>query len=468
MKAKDIRIDQWLAEHQSEVIADLQTLLKYRTVEDEAAVPEEGKPFGPVTYDCLQEALGIAKRLGFEGESVDGYCGSILVPADDPEGETPQTFGILAHLDVVPESTGWDYPPYGAQIADGKLYGRGAIDDKGPAVASLWALKAVKACGYKLKKNVNIILGCNEETGMRCLDYFCKNRPIPDFSISPDGEFPLTNSEKSLSVSGWEKRYDSGLQLHAGTVHNAVPGEAEAMVDLPMGAVQPFCEDFAKDSPFGVVVTDEGEKTKIKTIGITAHASMPEDGQNALLAMLKLLGRLPLAEEDARSVRSLTDLLRMDCYGEQFGLDREDASGRLTFNPGIMNWDETGYEITFDLRVPISLKEEELRTALEKGMAKAGASLKEFDYGEGYCIPDDTPFVQKLMEVFNSRTGENMKPKHIGGGTYARHLPNAVSFGPEGYLCEAHAHVANEFIDLEQLYFNCCILADAIIALCCE
>ncbi|MBR4143301.1 MAG: hypothetical protein IKR10_07255, partial [Firmicutes bacterium] len=107
MKAKDVKVDAWLRAHQPEVIEDLKSLLRYRTVEDETAVPEEGKPFGAITYDCLQEALGIAKRLGFEGESVDGYCGSIVVPADNPQSEKPETFGILAHLDVVPESTGW-------------------------------------------------------------------------------------------------------------------------------------------------------------------------------------------------------------------------------------------------------------------------------------------------------------------------------------------------------------------------
>ena len=203
-------------------------------------------------------------------------------------------------------------------------------------------------------------------------------------------------------------------------------------------------------------------------VGTTAHASMPEDGDNAMQAMLQLLADLPLAEEDGEVVRSLAAQLGMSLYGEPFGLDQEDMSGRLTFNAGLMDWDETGYAVTFDLRVPISMTEEEVRGKLEAGMANAGASLKSFEFGQGYCIPDDTPFVQKLMDVFNTRTGENRKPMHIGGGTYARHLPNAVSFGPEGYLCEAHAHVANEFIDLEQLYFNCCILADAIIALCCE
>ena len=468
MKSKDVKIDQWLLDHQPEVIADLQTLLRYRTVEDETAVPGPGMPFGPVTYECLQQALGIAKRLGFEGESVDGYCGSIVIPADDPESDDPQTFGILAHLDVVPESTGWDYPPYGAVIADGKLYGRGAIDDKGPAVASLWALKAVRECGYKLKKNVNVILGCNEETGMKCLEYFLAHRLAPDFSISPDGEYPLTNSEKSRAEAAFERRYDSKIRLQSGTVVNAVPGEAEGLVPLPIERVKAAAESFAEDSPFGVVLTEEGDNTKIKVIGNTAHASMPEDGDNAMLAMLQLLAKLPLEGEDGEAARGLASILGMTLYGEPFGLDKEDMSGRLTFNAGLMNWDETGYTVTFDLRVPISMPEEEVRAKLEEGMAKAGAGLKSFEFGQGYCIPDDTPFVQKLIGVFNERTGENMKPMHIGGGTYARHLPNAVSFGPEGYLCEAHAHVANEFIDLEQLYFNCCMIADAIIALCCE
>ena len=468
MNAKDVRIDAWLRAHQPEVIEDQRSLLRYRTVEDETAVPEEGKPFGAITYDCLQEALGIAKRLGFEGESVDGYCGSIVVPADEPENGKPETFGILAHLDVVPESTGWDYPPYGAVIADGRLYGRGAIDDKGPAVAAMWALKAVRECGYKLKKNVNLILGCNEETGMRCLEYFLAHRPAPDFSISPDGEFPLTNSEKSRAEAAFARRYDSNIRLQSGTVVNAVPGEAEGLVPLPIETVKAVAEAFAEDSPFGVVLTEEGDATKIKVIGNTAHASMPEDGDNAMQAMLQLLAKLPLEGEDSEAVRSLAAVLGMSLYGEPFGLDQEDASGRLTFNAGLMDWNEAGYTVTFDLRVPISMSGDEVRAKLEEGMTKVGATLKEYEFGQGYCIPDDTPFVQKLMDVFNSRTGENMKPMHIGGGTYARHLPNAVSFGPEGYLCEAHAHVANEFIDLEQLYFNCCILADAVVALCCE
>ena len=456
------QVDKWIEEHQDEMIADLQALVKYRTVYEEGT-EEPGKPFGPVTYDCLEAALKMGEKLGFETDNVDGYAGSIMA------GEGEQTLGILAHLDVVPESTGWDHDPYGGEIIDGNIFGRGTIDDKGPAIAAMYALKAIKETGLKFKNKVNIILGCNEESGMLCLEYYKKNRPIPDFSFSPDGEYPLTNSEKSCSVTVWKNEYPSGIKFSAGTVHNAVPGEASAEVPLAMGVVRAAAEMFAEDSPFGVAVTagEEGT-TKIKVIGETAHASMPETGLNAIQGMLELLAALPLADADSEAVKSLHELIGMDVHAEGFDLDKTDVSGRMTFNVGIINWDEKGYEITFDMRVPLSISEEELTKALSEGMETAGAKASMLDWSQGYSIPDDEPFVKSLIKVFNERTGEDWAPKHIGGGTYARHLPNAVSFGIEGYMCPASAHVANEYIGIDQLIFNCKMIADAIMALACE
>lgn len=455
-------VDKWIEDHRDEMIADLQTLVRYRSVYEEGC-SRPGMPFGEENYKCLEAALAMGRKMGFETDNVDGYAGSIKA------GEGEKTLGILAHLDVVPESSGWDHDPYGAEIIDGNIFGRGTIDDKGPAIAALYALKAVSECGLKFKNKVNIILGCNEESGMECLEYYKKNRPIPDFSFSPDGEYPLTNSEKSCSVTLWKKEYKSGIRLKAGTVHNAVPSEATAEVPLAMGVVRAAAEMFAEDSPFGVAVTagEEGT-TKIKLIGETAHASMPETGLNAIQGMLELLSALPLGEEDSEAVKSLHELLGMDVRGEGFGLDITDESGRMTFNVGIMDWDEGGYEITFDMRVPLSLTEEQLEEALREGMEAAGARPVKQNWSQGYSIPDDEEFVRKLTAVFRERTGEDWKPKHIGGGTYARHLPNAVSFGIEGYMCPASAHVANEYIGIDQLVFNCKMMADAIMALACE
>ncbi|NMA93418.1 MAG: M20 family metallopeptidase, partial [Clostridiales bacterium] len=217
-----IKLDERIDELKDDMIRDFQSLLRMRSVYEGKS--EEGKPFGPEIYECLQEALRMGERLGLKSDNVDGYAGVLSA------GEGEKSIGVLCHLDVVPEGSGWDFDPYGGEISGGKIYGRGALDDKGPAIAAMYALKALVDCGVPLKKRVEIILGCDEESGMRCLEYYKKHREIPEMSFSPDGEFPVTNSEKSISTSVWRCEYESGIKFKSGTVHNAVPGDAVALV----------------------------------------------------------------------------------------------------------------------------------------------------------------------------------------------------------------------------------------------
>ncbi len=455
MKKKvDARID----ELRDGMIEDLRSLLRIRSVNE--GLSEEGKPFGSEIYACLEQALSIGERLGLKVDNVDAYAGVLSA------GEGEKSLGVLCHLDVVPEGTGWDFDPYGAEIFEGRIYGRGALDDKGPAVAAIYALKALVDCKVPLKKRIEIILGCDEERGMSCIEYYKKHREIPEMSFSPDADFPVTNSEKSISSSVWHYKYDSGIKLKAGTVHNAVPGEAIATVPyIKPQQLEGLSDRIYELSGCKLKVEPEGKGTRVTLTGKTAHASLPEEGVNALQGMLLLLDMLPLESEDAKAVSGLAALLGMDFYGEKFGLDIEDESGRLTFNVGVIDWNDSGYSITYDLRIPIGLQEQKVKEALSEKMGALGAECVKFDFIEGFCIPDDSPLVQTLLKVFNERSGLNMKPKHIGGGTYARKLPNAVSFGPEGYMSESNAHVANEHIGIDQLLFNCKVMADAMIAL---
>ncbi len=447
-------VDQWLADHQEDIVKDLQGCIAVRSLKSEE---KDGAPFGDKVQECLDYTLGIARNLGFDARDHQGYFGCI------DYGTGAETLGILAHLDIVPEGTGWDYDPYGGQVVDGKLYGRGTLDDKGPAIAALYALKAIDECNIPLKRKVRIILGCDEESGMECMKRYKEEEPLPDLSISPDGEYPLTNSEKSIVHAVFEKKFSSTITLHAGEVANVVPGEAVATVPMSIEEIKPIAEKFSKTSPCGIVMTAKGGATQIKVLGSISHASMPEDGLNAIQGMLSFLKLLPLEKEDAETITSLEENFKMEYYGQSIGLDKSDESGRLTLNIGIVNWDEQGFVFTFDLRCPTSLPSDEIKGALSKAMA--GAELKSFMYKPGYFLPDESEIVTKLLNVFKTRTGEDMPPKRIGGGTYARTLPNAVSFGPEGYMCESSAHMANEFIGVEQLMFNTKILADAIIAL---
>jgi len=422
--------DFWIEQNKQNILNDLQQLIKIRSVEDHFSIGENA-PFGEGVRACLDKALEIGRRLGFRTKDLDGYCGIIEA------GEGDELMGILCHLDVVPEGTGWIFDPYEAQIEDGKMYGRGTLDDKGPAIAAIYALKSVVESGIKLNKRVRIILGCNEETNMQCLKYYKAHEEIPSFSISPDACFPVTNCEMSILKASFEKKYDSRIVMKAGEAPNIVPAIANAKVD----------------------------RKEFSATGIQAHASMPWEGENAILKLLTILDEQKLGGEDEKVVSVLHNAFKEQYYGEGFGLEYQDDSGRLTLNLGLCDWNENGFRMTLDLRCPITLPEEKIKEKLCSVFNQIDAKLVDWKYKPGFAIADDDPMVLKLLGIYVARTGEtDAKPLHIGGGTYARELPNAVSFGPEGYLCTSSCHVANEHIGIDQLLFNTKLIADAILS----
>lgn len=72
----------------------------------------------------------------------------------------------MAHYDVVPvdESDAWTHPPFAGVIADGSVYGRGALDDKGPLIVVLEAVENLLADGFVPPQDVYLSFGGNEET----------------------------------------------------------------------------------------------------------------------------------------------------------------------------------------------------------------------------------------------------------------------------------------------------------------
>ena len=149
------KISAWVDAHKDEMLEDICELCR---VNSEKMPAEEDMPFGPGTAECLDMALDMAEGYGFETCDYDGYVGCVDM------NELPHQLDILAHLDVVPAGEGWTVTePFKPVLKDGKLYGRGTADDKGPAVAALYAMRAVKELGIPLKKNVRLILGTDEE-----------------------------------------------------------------------------------------------------------------------------------------------------------------------------------------------------------------------------------------------------------------------------------------------------------------
>lgn len=455
------KVDAWLDAREGAIVKAVQEIIAIPSVKAE---PAPGAPFGVDIKAALDHALALAAGLGFAVKDLDGYAGY----AEFGEGE--ELVGILCHLDVVPAGVGWTYPPFGGELHDGRIYGRGTVDDKGPAVAALYAMAAVKECSLPMKRRVRLILGCDEESGMQCLEHYCKHAEIPAMSFSPDAEYPLVNSEKHGFGADYRMPYASSITIQAGERANVVPGEATATVPLPLARILPILEAYLEKSEYGcsAEAVDEAS-SKITVRGLSAHASLPEQGRNAFFALVDLLDRLPLPEADAKAVAGIARAFGFECHGESFGLDKADASGRLTLNVGVIDWDETGIRrLSIDIRAPITMERGEIETALDARLNPIGLTAARTSFSEGYCVPPESELVSKLLAVYSARTGAPAAPLAIGGGTYARHLPNAVAFGCEIPGHEAAIHMPNEYITVEDLMFNVRVLADAVAALGCK
>ncbi len=437
----------------NEQAASLQALVRIPSVKAE---PEGRMPFGRQMQLALDEALALGKRLGFKTRDLDGYAGVI----DYGEGE--EMLGILAHLDIVPAGDGWTMEPFGGQLSDGKIYGRGTLDNKGPAVSALYALAAIAASGIPLKRRVRIILGCDEESGWACMEHYKKHEKLPELSFSPDGMYPLVYSEKAVLQMQFSRALShSQIRLSAGERSNVVPGTARAVLKA---ALVP--NSFPEIEGFKTSLTYEGEYATLLVTGLGAHASTPQEGKNALLMLIQLLNTLPLEGEDALIIKTLAEAFKMDLHGESLGIDAEDESGRLTLNPGVISWDEEQVSLKLDSRLPHSITSEHVIKSVSHALKAAGFMLSGTSTHPAHLVPLESELVKKLLGVYRTQSGDyTSKPLAVGGGTYARAMGNSVAFGPEWPGEPQLAHMPDEYISLEDMKKNTLIMADAIASL---
>ena len=434
----------WIEQTLPAQIEDLKALVRIPSV-SRGDPAEEGKPFGKTVYEALQAALAIARRLGLKAWDVDGYCGVVEY------GEGEEVLGILAHLDVVPEGEGWSVPPYSATEKDGRIIGRGTLDDKSPALSAIYALAAAKECGLEMKRRVRVILGCDEEIGSLGVEHYLKVEGQPTLAFTPDAEYPVVNSEMGIMHTTYEKRYPSQLRIDCGTAANVIPGVIRA--ELPVKAVPVH-------APAGYTVTYD--ENRITVEGRGGHASMPEFAKNALQALMKILTVQPLPDADKETVRALYALWQFDMHGESLGIDVNDESGRTTYSPDVIRFDETGVRFIADCRHPFTAKAEDLLKTWDAAYGKAGFARTDTVIKPGHFIPADSELVSTLMNIYNELNGSNSKPLSMGGGTYAREMENAVAFGIVREGEESMCHMPDESISIEDIRFNTMCMAEAI------
>ena len=452
----DAKLNAIIESMHDEMIDTLQKWIRVPSVKGEAA---PGAPFGKEVRSMLDMALADCEQMGFKTQNFDGY----IAHADLGEGSDEDALAILAHLDVVPEGDGWKYPPYGAVIENGRMYGRGTSDDKGPAVAALYAMKAVKDAGIPLRRKVRLILGCDEESGWEDIAHYNKVATMPRMGFSPDASYPIINIEKGicrLELHGVLS--NEGLQVIAfnnGERPNVIPGRASALVAGDAATVAQ-AEAAAKklDIPAEVQLTDKG--VSITVTGISGHAAYPETARNANGEMLLLLRELGVQGD----LRLLADKIGLDYKGEGLEVSVSDGiSGYLTCNLGIIRAGEGGVYATLDIRYPVMTNPDMIIKNVSASLPDMRVDAMEVK--EPHHVTAGSELVQKLLDAYHEVTGYERKCLYTGGGTYARSLQEGVAFGASFPQDEDLAHQANEYADIEGLYKNIKIFALAIVKL---
>lgn len=452
------KIFSYIDDHAEEMISDLRRLTRIPSVMGESA---EGAPFGTETARALSEMLDICEGAGLTVRNIDGYAGTAdLYPTDGiPE------LGILCHLDVVPAGNGWSVPPFELTERGGKLFGRGAIDDKGPAAAAVWAVKAVKESGVRLQKNLRLIFGTNEENGSEDLKYYRKKEKLPEMLFTPDGSYPIINTEKGmLRISYRAKICDKIISIKGGNAVNAVPEQAEAELRREAGNVSEILKKAEKYGNVKFFGEMKGETIKISALGKSAHASTPETGANAVTALLSLISEIC----GDNTVFAVSDMFP---HGETDGASAEikcsdKLSGGLTSVLSVVRASDGILEAKQDIRFPAEKTSREILEKLRKRAERAGLKMWADMISEPHHVPENSPFIRKLLEAYEKVTGEKGCCVAIGGGTYVHDTESGVAFGAEFPGEENNMHGADEFISRESLIKNAKIFAAAICAVC--
>ena len=426
-------IRKYLESHKDEMLGLLSELVAIPSVQGEAL---EVKPFGEEPARALAFMLEKCREYGFAVENVDNYAGSADFGAPEPE------LAILSHLDVVPAGSGWSSDPFTLTADGDKLIGRGAIDDKGPAVAALFALRAVRELGIPLKKGVRLIFGTNEENGSADLAYYRSKRELPPMVFTPDGEYPVINAEKGMLRVYFSAPFNNGAIYDEGGVINAVPQ---------------LCSYDVRLEENGDVSLNYG---KIK--GVSAHASTPEKGENAITKFLTFNNYgVPM-------LKKLAELFpHGEFNGKSCGLGFSDPiSGEMTCVLSILYTKEGRLHGGIDIRFPLDRKKAEISDIICGKLREAGFDIDSCEGVEPHCTDENSTFVQALLKTYERVTGEKGHCIAIGGGTYVHEIEGGVAFGAEFPGKDYHMHSPDEFITVGELLKNAELMAEAIIEIC--
>lgn len=462
---KEINWLQEVEKRKEALIKDTQAFLQIDSVLDENS-KDQGAPFGKGIKDALDYLLEKGAEDGFAVKNVDGYAGHI------EHGAGEELVGILCHIDVVPPGDGWTSEPFSAEIRDGKIFARGALDDKGPTMAAYYALKIVKELGIKTNRRARIIIGTDEESSWQCVDHYFKHEEMPAMGFAPDADFPIIYAEKGIfdctlmqDYIGEEqdgefrlKSFKSGLRL------NMVPDLAVATLTGPVSTIVDSFQHFLSEHDLKGSYELEGDEITLKVNGVSAHGMEPKNGVNAGTELIKFLHTLNVDSKADDFIGFAHDYLVDDSRGHSLGIaTSDDISGDLTMNVGKLAYDQaSGGTLGLNIRYPVT---HEISSSIDQLNNKASEfhfSIASKSNSNPHHVDKNHELIRTLQSVYTKQTGEEATLISIGGGTYARSLKAGVAFGPLFPGRPDIAHQKDEYIEVGDLLHATAIYAEAI------
>jgi succinyl-diaminopimelate desuccinylase len=458
-------MDRYLTDHEHAMMSTIAAMLAIPSVRDRTSA-SPWAPFGQSIADALSHLVQVANWMGFRSENVEGIVGRVQYGS-----ATGTEYAVLSHLDVVPASDGWTRPPFAATVQDGRLYGRGAVDDKAPAVATVFALAAARAAFEALKlvpaNRIQLLFGTDEECAWDDMTRYREKFTLPSSGFSADGDFPIVNSEKGIltvRLASSETNSTTLLSAGGGIRTNMVPAHAEAIIAAKPETRDGLCRILASldgDDGFRTTVEPEGDRIIVNVNGRTAHAATPGQGSNAIGRLLVLLDTAGLLE-NVPMLQLIARTVGTGWTGEGLGIDLHDElSGALTLNLGVLAWNREGGTLDIDVRYPVTCSRTTVMQTIGPALSAMASWATIVEDLPPHVVDPSSALITTLGRAYRRHTHASPRCLSIGGCTYARLIPGGVSFGPEFLGHPATDHAPDEYIELDDLLVATRIYASA-------
>lgn len=436
----------------------LQRLEKLVAINSEYGTPSQDAPFGQGPKQALLTALEMLEEDGIKTTNLDHYIGYGEI------GSGQQVIGVIGHLDIVPakKEDGWTHDPFKMTNENGVLFGRGVSDDKGAVVASMIALKIIQDMQVPLTKRIRLIMGTNEETGSKCLEYYVKKEGHVDYGFTPDGDFPCVHGEKGMVGANYLSKTTNILAIDGGSARNIVCRQVRIEV-LKNTFSKKTLEDYFLDHNIRYELNEKEDRIELVVYGVAAHASLPHLGVNALSYLM--VGLKEAGFQDP-FVEYYVNHFGLTTNGQLLGIQFADEYGELTLNNGVIHMEDGVIKGSIDIRFPVTMNSSKITKPLLENGEDEGGKIEVLYTTEPLFFPTDSPLVSSLMEAYQEVTGDTQsQPLTIGGGTYAKGIHNTIAFGCAFLGKDYHIHDVDETVDVDELLLQVEIYVNGLLKL---